>query len=505
MLKKRNVNEKSFLYLLLVNIILYTVFFSLFIFVKHFSPDDYNTYWNQDIVALDVLARSYRNCYGLLLAVLDRIHVNVVADQIFFGCILILSFAWCTTVITKEVNRRINKDHDIRILFLVQIGSLLLLSNVFISEWLWFSLGYLQWMISVITMTYGAVALAKKDHFGKNWLIGFLCLLIAAGSYQTILSYYVFLVMFFIFVDEKGAVSKESAAAVLRAAAAAVLSIVVNMLFTYALKAAGIISMETRMDFGWERLGERLRLTADLQKEIWVKGMGLLPEYSAIFVLCILSGILIVTIYHKIGFLSFVYILVVLVSGQSVMYMPELMSGEWSVRMFAPVFGVYTILIWMICYYAKYNGRASSFCRCAALIVSALFFLINIIGIQSNALDAVRTNVLDKYCIRQIGDYISWYEQNSNMTVQFVGFCYDAAPTYKYHKYIDNEGGDLSIRAFAQIWSQLAALNFYTNRNFEGIAVPEETAAGIAVQNWEKLDLDQQIIFDGDKVYICVY
>ncbi len=63
----------------------------------------------------------------------------------------------------------------------------------------------------------------------------------------------------------------------------------------------------------------------------------------------------------------------------------------------------------------------------------------------------------------------------------------------------------MSIRAFAQIWSQLAALNFYTNRNFEGIAVPEETAAGFAVQNWEKLDLDQQIIFDGDKVYICVY
>ena len=63
----------------------------------------------------------------------------------------------------------------------------------------------------------------------------------------------------------------------------------------------------------------------------------------------------------------------------------------------------------------------------------------------------------------------------------------------------------MSIRAFAQIWSQLAALNFYSYLIFVGIAVPEETAAGFAVQNWEKLDLDQQIIFDGDKVYICVY
>lgn len=503
---RRQIRNREFWILFLVNILLFSAVYFLSVFVKHFSVDDYYAHYSQFSAASDAVSMSYRNCYWLFVMLLDHFQINVVEHQIFFGCILVFTFAWCTTVITMEVYSRICQGRNICMLCFIDMGALFLWVNAFISEWLWFSLADLQWIAAVIGITYAAVAAAKKENIRKNWLIAFVWLFLAAGSYQTALADYAFLVMFFIFVDAGGRIQKESICATIRAALAAVLSIALNMLLTNALSKLGLFAMQSRMRFDLSQTRERLRLIYDFQKGIWIDGLGLLPKYSALLVLILLLGILAAAAYKRMDALSGLYVAILLLSGQCVMYLPELIGGEWMhIRLLVPVFGIYAVLIWLICYYTAAGCRIHKYCCRAAQCLCAVFLFVNILCIQENALDGIRTNTLDQYCIGRLNDYITNYEQNAHTQIRSVGFCYDASLTYRYDGHIKNECGDLAIRAFAREWSRYPALVYYTGRNLELISVPEKTAAGFAGQDWSRLDLDQQVIFDGDKMYICIY
>lgn len=505
----QNIQNNKFVKLLSINIIMFFLIFGIFIFHEHYSTDDYYAYQSQYAVAVEVTAFSYRNCLGFLYYMLDKIQINVVENQIVFGCFLIVAFSWCTTVVVWKINQKINVEEKADILCLLELGAIILFANSFVSEWIWFSLAYIQWGFSVIGSVYAAIIITRDRNYVKNWLLSLFCLFVVAGSYQIMIADYVYLVMFFIFIDMKGRWNKKSFWLIIRAAVPAILSIVLNIVLTNLIATFGVVPGGVgRMKFTFSGFGESLWELLVFQRKLWIEGIGLLPEYSALVCLLILTVILLIVSYKKISFITYFYIFLLCISGQSVMYMAQIMSGAgMSARMLVPIYGTYAVLLWLICYYSSSKFKKDGICLNLSKSLFGVFLLINIISIYSNMMDSIRTNTIDKFYIDEILAHIDDYEQRQNIQIMSVGFCRDANLTYKYYDYISNKDyhDAIAMRSFATDWSDYTSFLFYSNRKLERIDVPDKIKNAFVRQDWTVPDLEKQIVFDNDKVYICIY
>ena len=67
---------------------------------------------------------------------------------------------------------------------------------------------------------------------------------------------------------------------------------------------------------------------------------------------------------------------------------------------------------------------------------------------------------------------------------------------------------DTNARRANVEWSFINMVNFYLNRSFEKKDVDRskfECISGSGDRNWNYLNLDEQIYFEGDTLYIVIY
>ena len=179
-----------------------------------------------------------------------------------------------------------------------------------------------------------------------------------------------------------------------------------------------------------------------------------------------------------------------------------------TVRVAVPIFGIFTVLIWLIAEHWEFDCKENSSVTSNILIVfSGLFLVYNIWVIQRQGIDVIMTNSLDEAYISQIENKIETYEKSNGQEVKKVGFLFDDFPAHKYYGYIKYEGigGGESTKAFATDWSNITSLNYYTGRSYVKIDVPEDIACQVRGKDWVTIDTDEQIFFRGDECFIVVY
>ncbi|MDO4305135.1 MAG: hypothetical protein Q4D94_14615, partial [Bacillota bacterium] len=199
-----------------------------------------------------------------------------------------------------------------------------------------------------------------------------------------------------------------------------------------------------------------------------VDSEGMLPKGVLLAGLLLLSIILCSKMYRKKEkIITYLYIVIILFSGQTVMYLAVLMQGTiWlPARILLPIFGIFSILIWLICHYSsekEINARK-------ILIVIITFFIgVNFYSVQKNAADALITNNLDRFYIETINNYISKYEQDNNLQITEAGFCSDASRQSKYKNNINNSAyfGELSKKGVFNRVVRYSGLKLLYRQNF---------------------------------------
>ena len=114
--------------------------------------------------------------------------------------------------------------------------------------------------------------------------------------------------------------------------------------------------------------------------------------------------------------------------------------------------------------------------------------------------------MLDRHYIIEIDAYMRQYEEENNIQITKVGFCKDASITRKYYDDIKNMPySELLTKAFIEEWSDYTSINYHTGRKLIKVDVPEKIQNEFIKMDWIKKDLYNQIVFDGDTAYICVY
>lgn len=65
--------------------------------------------------------------------------------------------------------------------------------------------------------------------------------------------------------------------------------------------------------------------------------------------------------------------------------------------------------------------------------------------------------------------------------------------------------GEISQRVLTVPWEIEKVLWFYTGMRLSPIEADETVRSYFAEQNWSELNLEEQLIFDGDTVHFCCY
>lgn len=499
-------NKKN-LMLFGLNLLICVLTLGPFVLNRHFSVDDYYVYYEQRNAGLDVIEQSMRIFVGGLFYFLDTLNINIIVWQTVFGAVLIAAFAWSITRISLEVATAIEKQEDTKKILFVNGGTLILFLNAAISEYLYYANAYMQCILGILGITYGAICIGRKQRILINWLVGVAALTVAAGSYQLFLSQYAYIVMTIILMRNRGKIDKDSIMAVVRAVAAAVIAVVMNALGVNVLIFFGIIGKSSRMEFVWSGISEQIRDIIRYQRSIWIEGMGIYPTGVLAVILLVLMGVLIAVLYkRKAKTQEVVFTGIALISGLCVMYVAQIMQGFIRVtnRGMYAVFGIYAVAIWIACYYL--GDMEWKRLKQAVIWATSVFLLYSNIKINGIAIDVMKTNTVSRCYIEEISRRIDNYENQSGMQVTKVGFCSDASISYRYYSFIETAAyGDMCANPFLVDWSNVTALKYYSGRNLEAVNVPDHIVEFYATQDWTEADWEKQLFFNNDEVYICVY
>ena len=498
---KENIDRrKEIVYL--INFIISMMICMIFVGNKHFSTDDYSALFYAEEGVWDVVS-SYRVPLAVVFAVLGWFHINCTESQIVLGILFLFVLSWCVTKVFFRLNAVINKNDNLVRAVLIDIAALLFFENAFLSEWLWFAGAYVQWAVALIGAVLAALYIGNENFNNIKWFVGSLWLLIAAGSYQIVIAQYVYLVMLLIFLNYGGKITVKSMLHICKAAGSAVIAILGNIMLTKLLVFLGIaIAYEgTRMSLSTSGIGACLKAIYKAQRIIWVEGLFVMPKSimtTALAVLLVLFGIC--CVYKKVKILEMLYILVLLLSGQCVIYMSQILQGMvWtSIRVMLPIFGVYTIFICLICYYCETSLSSGRRILNFTMVFALVFCIINGWCVNKVAINVIKTNTLDKEYMLSISKKIHDYEMQNNVEITQVGFCPDAEITGKYYNHLGRYFGYSEVleKASFRDWSRWTALHFYSGREFKYLEVPEHIRDSFLQVNWDQLDLEQQIIFD---------
>lgn len=479
---------------------------STFVFSKHFAVDDYWAYVQQEESIHFNIESNLRPVSSLLLYVLNIIGINIVDRQEFFGFILLLVFAWAVTRITLEIVSLFDNANSISRLAFINSGSLVLLFNASISEYLCYTGTYPSWILSILGLTYAAIYIGKEERVTKNWILGTITLTVVAGSYQTFISQYAYIVMAILFIRNEGKITRKSILAVLRAAAAAFVAMGINWGIVKLLINIGIVGTNSRMDISISKLPELVMAILGAQKSIWIEGMGMYPNGSLGIILILMMVLLAVMVYRKNKLGGGIFAILVLISGQCVMYMAQIMQGyiRATNRGMMPIFGMYTVGIWILCYYA--GEKEWKKIRKIGIPIMGIFLFFSIYKINEVAVDTIKTNTVSRCYIDEINRRICNYEQQKGIEVTKIGFCSDEYISYRYYDFIETSAyGDMCANPFLAEWSDINSIYYYTGRNFARVEVPEEVVEYYGSRNWDEADWDEQLVFDDDTVFVCVF
>lgn len=491
----------------LINLLILFFFLGGWVFIFHFSTDDYDI---NSLTGLGdyVIPSAYRFSYGIVANLLEFMQINVIKNQTAFGIVCILVWALCSTQISCELLKYFESKS--KLYFLINLGTLFLFANAFIGEWFWFAEAYVAWILAIPGASYGAIFMARDGL--RNWIMGFFFLLILAGAQQNSIPIYVFVVMTLLFFKSEGKVDKRAIFSIAKAAGTLALAVIVDVVLSLIYVSARNLQTPSRVGSIKTFLSAMKDIGGHL-KEIWIRCYGILP-YGILFIFLVMFlAILIHTLVRaKTGAATVFFVILILLSGQAAWFLIS-SSQEifWNtMRTAAPLFGVFSCLIWLIAYWSEHPQIKFGRDIAVSTLLGILFLFVNFIPVQMELTDVLLTNAADQMYIQRIQARITSYEAATGNTITEVGFIRDQAMTYKYYTSIQTADywGDIAVKSFSTDWSDLNSLNYYTGRSYTKIGfqeIPDDICEYVQNRDWTEENLDEQLIFRENALYIAVY
>lgn len=499
--KLKQLNKQNIIkYLIIVAI---TILFCQNFLQMHYSSDTYVLYdlgymeYPSQYFLLDGRLISTVVCY--LAGILNVPIPAYIIGMDFIGIILIATAIYMMDRILEKI---IKPQKNIVKLMLLTSCFILIL-NQFTLEYLLFP----ESAVMCLGVLFNVIAVKLMiDNPKHKYIKIFLSLLVAVFCYQGLLNMFPLLaILVYIvkqIVDKREYKIKEKEFFI-EMIKLAIIVIVVLAICMLAIKLGKTLlnSNQDRMMHlvDTEAIMLRGETVLEYLDELWNKTMHMLPDQinNIILIISFISLILLKTKKEII----MQYVLLLIVSFTICIVPMFLFNTGICGRVNEPltmIWGV-SLIILLAQTMNISEGKRTNFIYCLVIIS----FIINNIFIMQNITEHIASNRVEENMGKTIKYALERYEQETGNKVTKFGYAYDRTPQ-QYAVGI-KPIGSLTERKLACSWSISQAMNFYCERKFEKVRIPTRIYAEKMIDKDYKEFSEEQLVFEGDTLYMLVY
>ncbi len=438
----------------------------------------------------------YSNGRAVIAAVYWLIEQLKLSDTIIYalswtGAILFLSAA--VSIFAKRVNYYCNN-----LLFSCVI-SFLTIANLF-------SIEYFLWIEKALFMFaifLNVVAFSCLEDFlrkGKKicLLYAFLCLLIAVFTYQISLGLFVVLCLPAIIKHSttlKSFIRNNIVVASLYGGNMLIALIVTKLI----LKISRIESASSGI----------IQTFVDCFKQwinVTISACTLAPKWLFLFIILLLIILCIacITKYEHAKILGITKLLYLIVGVSVVSFFPYLTAT--SQRIIPRILYPYAclpglLLLYCVTHHDLLQHKVAYYTACFSIVV---LLCCEYLSFNAIFIERYQSNQADKFLCEIIYAEIEKYEQENNIEIKYICFYKDSATSYTFSGIDSTSTTTRTTRAFATSWSDLNSFNYYLDTDYQKGTTNEKYKEYFSQFNWNTYS-DDQLIFDGDTLHLCVH
>lgn len=283
----------------------------------------------------------------------------------------------------------------------------------------------------------------------------------------------------------------------------AIIVIIVLVICMVAIKVGKILlnSNQDRMMHlvDWEAVMLRGETVLEYLDELWNKTMHMLPDNinNIILIITFISLILLKTKKEMI----MQYVLLLIVSFTICIVPMFLFNTGICGRVNEPLAMIWgaSLIILLAQTTNISEGKRTNFIY-GLVIIS---FIINNIFIMQNITEHIASNRVEENMGKTIKYAIEKYEEETGNTITKFSYAYDQNPQ-QYAVGI-KPIGSLTERKLACSWSISQAINFYCERKLEKVRMPIEIYTEKMIDKDDTEFSEDQLVFEGDTLYMLVY
>lgn len=492
-LKNNKVNIFIFIGMLLFTIIV------CFNFLKvHFSNDAYYVYaYGYDYYAHHFLL-SNRMFSALILLIFKWLDIPLVTELAIMGVVLTFIMALTWFILYRFVIKLIKKETSILYNILIAGAAFLVVFNMCTAEGLlYIEVGTMPF--GILFAILGACVLATDKKL--RYLISLILVTISGLFYQATSSVFVLLALVLIAIKHKGNIKlviKDT--------------IIIALIYGFAMivNFVGVKLWDSALQYEFRKfeipsISDIIGTILKFGETILVYNVGIGPKYLYLSLLVILTIIFIAGMIQrkKNYFMILEYIALILLSIL-VPLIPILATpteSQYIEPRMAMCFGsIIGILIMFLLAIVEVDKNK------VLLNILTIFTVLNFVGnsvflvIASSA--TLVTNQLDKFIAQEIIKEINDYEETTGIEIKKIGVAFDKTYTMYY------EGQPalrcFNVRSMGTHWAVKEVITMYTGKGYENTTVPEEISEEFLTKDWTSYD-KEQLVFDGENLYICIY
>ncbi len=463
----------------------------------HYSVDSFNliddpgAYWHMQL-------GRYLNCGEILWE--ELLGLNPVIDQCFFAILWIVSVAISIYIVNDAIGTIFNPNDYIWKEVIIWTSVSLAFINICMMEFVLFPEVMAFNGFGVIALSLAIWFALQKKGFSSRWFLTFVFVMIALGNYQSyigIFEAFVLIGSFFLWCDEG---SKKYSNLCMSLAVGGIASII-NVILVKMLVAFNILGDSGRgAGLELKTIIHNFYVLFHYQKKLWLNADGLMPSY----VMPLLALVLVLILWDIIKGMAkadkIVFIIIVLIS-YLLSFAPHIIENRiWlTPRSNVAIWSVISLVL-----IAGTNIQLKDGIKLVASVCVCVLFL-NVFVMQDMAANNQMVNAADFVEANQICNEIKKYEKETGNVIKQLVVGYDEEPTI-YQPFSRYKIAEFGTRILVTSYSGYKLISYMLGRPLEKIDMSDEIYNQyFKVENWNCLDVNEQMWFENETAYLIIY
>ena len=414
------------------------------------------------------------------------------------GIVLTFVMAISWFILYKFVIKLIKREHSIIHNILIGAASFLVVFNICTAEGLLFvEVGTMPF--GILFAILGACILSTDRKY--RYIISLILITISGLFYQVTSSIFVLLALVLIAIKNKGNIKliiKDT--------------IIVGLIYAFAMVVnfVGVKIWDNVLDnqfreFTFPSISVIIDTVLNFGEIILIYNAGIGPKYWYLITLVIISIIFIVNIMLKkkdyFEILEYVTLVILSILIPIIPILATPVDSQYIEPRMAMCFGsVIGILVIFLLSVIKIDKNR------ILLTIVGIITLLNFIGISIFLVVASTStliaNQMDKLIAEQIINEIKEYEESTGEEITSIGVAFDK----NYTMYYNGQPAlrCFNVRSLGTSWAVKEVITTYTGKGYKNVEVPKEIQDEFLSKDWNTYD-KEQLVFDGENLYICIF